>query len=206
MSAQDIRDIVARCYDDMGPLLVPNPLDGANPATPPGTGSTGPTAGPEPGDIIRNLVGRCYALPPELEPNPLDQLFPPPTYDPPEREDPLTPPEIIQQLVGRCYPSLPPLTPPPDLPPLPPPTLRIPLIDGPGPVLDLIGLTHPTPTLTLKWPDPGDMTWIVTTGDPEDQCDEVFDLIKKSKARELPDYSQDGKGPPGWWENIEIIL
>tara|TARA_B100001113_G_scaffold110580_1_gene89716 strand:+ start:520 stop:4497 length:3978 start_codon:yes stop_codon:yes gene_type:complete len=203
MSAQDIRDIVARCYDDMGPLLVPNPLDGANPATPPGTGSSGTTPGPEPGDVIRNLVGRCYALPPELEPNPLDQLFPPPTFDPPEKEKPLTPPEIIQQLVGRCYPTLPPLTPPPPIDPPPPPTLRIPLIDGPGPVLDLIGLKHPTPTLTIKWPTTGDMTWIVTTGDPDDQCDEVFSLLQKSKARELPDYSQDGKGPPGWWENIE---
>ena len=122
MSAQDIRDIVARCYDDMGPLLVPNPLDGANPATPPGSGSTRPTAGPEPGDIIRNLVGRCYSLPPELERNPLDQEHPRPTYDPTPREPDPTPAEIIQDLVGRCYPPLPPLTPqdpPPELPPLP---------------------------------------------------------------------------------------
>ena len=203
MSAQDIRDIVARCYDGMEGILVPNPLDGANPATPPDSGSSGPTAGPEPGDIIRNLVGRCYSLPPELEPNPLDQENPRPTYDPTPRDPDPTPAEIIQDLVGRCYPPLPPLTPQDPPPELPPPYLKINLDPVPRPVLDLIGLKHPTPTLTVKWPDPTDMSTIITTGIPEDDCDEVFDLLKKSKARELPEYSQDGKGPPGWWENIE---
>ena len=89
MSAADIRLIVDRCYDPSAYLGViahtGNPLDGLNPNVP-STSSSGPVTPPEmkPGEVIRNIVGRCYSLPVPNNPNPLDQENPPAEGDPPE--------------------------------------------------------------------------------------------------------------------------
>ena len=104
MSAEAIRNIVDRCYATPTGILMPNTLDQLNPFVP-NTSSEGPQQPQvDPGEVVRNLVGRCYTDPPPLEPNPLDQVYPPPIGPPPETPDPPpTPPEIIRRLVERCY-------------------------------------------------------------------------------------------------------
>jgi len=90
MSAADIRLLVERCYDPEAMQRViahrGNPLDGLNPNVP-STSSQGPITPPDsPGDVIRNLVGRCYSDPIPNKPNPLDPVNPPRTPEEPEPE------------------------------------------------------------------------------------------------------------------------
>ena len=208
MSAADIRLLVERCYDPEAMQRViahrGNPLDGLNPNVPPSTGSGGPiTPPPLPGDVIRNLVGRCYSDPVPNKPNPKDQEFPPRTPEEPE-PPPVDPPgEIIRTLVGRCYGP-----PPPPFIPDPPddPIRDITRIDMPPWVpwiVEITGIDPPPMIITLKPPEKGSSIVIITgSGDPND-CDLVAEFLKEDMVKALPDYSQDGKGPPGWWEHKE---
>ena len=111
MSAEAIRNIVDRCYATPTGILMPNSLDQLNPFVP-NTSSEGPQQPHvDPGDVVRNLVGRCYSDPIPNKPNPLAPVNPPPTGPPPETPDPPpTPPEIIRRLVERCYPDPPVIT------------------------------------------------------------------------------------------------
>ena len=113
MGAQNIRDLVARCYEGLGPLLSPNSLDQLNPNVPTGGSGSGIAPTPDPSAVIRELVGRCYDGTPPLMTNPLDQQNPQPLFVPQPDEPVPTPAEVIQTLVGRCYPDLPDLEPPP---------------------------------------------------------------------------------------------
>ena len=113
MGAQNIRDLVARCYVGTEGLLAPNPLDQLNPNVPTVNASVQPVVS-DPAAIIRELVGRCYEATPPLMPNPLDQLNPPPVQVPVVPDPIPTPAEVIQTLVGRCYPDLPTLEPIPE--------------------------------------------------------------------------------------------
>ena len=207
MSAADIRLLVERCYDPEAMQRViahrGNPLDGLNPNVP-STGSEGPApAAPLPGDVIRNLVGRCYSDPIPNKPNPKDQDNPPRTPEEPE-PPPVDPPgEIIRTLVGRCYGP-----PPPPFIPDPPddPIRDITRIDMPPWVpwiVKITGIDPPPMIITLKPPERGSSVVIITgSGDPND-CDLVAAFLKEDMVKALPDYSQDGKGPPGWWEHKE---
>ena len=62
MSAEDIRLIVERCYTSPTGILVPNALDQLNPNVD-AVSSDGPTPAPLPGEVVRNIVGRCYSIP-----------------------------------------------------------------------------------------------------------------------------------------------
>ena len=210
MSAEAIRNIVDRCYATPTGILMPNTLDQLNPFVP-NTSSEGPQQPQvDPGEVVRNLVGRCYTDPPPLEPNPLDQVYPPPIGPPPETPDPPpTPPEIIRRLVERCYPDPPEIEPPPpDIPGLPPPTrLDFPWIYW---LIRWVSIPPPEVTITLDPPRiPGTPTIIkLTRGD--DDCELVAKYIKMDPPptgplRDLPDYEEERNGKllksPGWWEH-----
>tara|TARA_X000001036_G_scaffold77598_2_gene69284 strand:+ start:12521 stop:16522 length:4002 start_codon:yes stop_codon:yes gene_type:complete len=101
-----IAELVGRCYSpNTGIPNQPNALDQENPrpeVIPPAL-----TPDPMPGDVIRNLVDRCYptGIIPN-NPNDLDKDNPLPQFEaPPLTPDP-TPNQVIQQLVNRCYPDL----------------------------------------------------------------------------------------------------
>ena len=207
MSAADIRLLVERCYDPTvysGVIAhVGNPLDGLNPNVQ-ATSSQGPVSSdPSPGENIRNIVGRCYSVPVLNNPNPLDQTNPPPEPSDPPVLDPELPGKIIRTLVGRCYgPPPPPYIDPPDLPP-PDLTTHIDIPPWVPWIVEITGCPHPPTQITLKPPPPGKMTWItIVTDDPND-CELVAAFLEKDEVKHLPDYSQDGKGPPGWWEHKE---
>ena len=210
MSAEAIRNIVDRCYATPTGILMPNALDQLNPFVP-STSSEGPQQPQvDPGDVVRNLVGRCYSDPIPNKPNPLDPVNPPPTGPPPETPDPPpTPPEIIRRLVERCYPDPPVIEPPPpDLPELPPPTrLDFPWIYW---LIRWVSIPPPEVTITLDPPRvPGTPTILkLTRGD--DDCELVAKYIKMDPPptgplRDLPDYEEERNGKllksPGWWEH-----
>ena len=202
MSAEDIRLLVERCYSQPTGILTPNELDQLNPAVSPAVSSQ-VTPAPLPGEAIRNLVGRCYSVPVPNQPNPLDQLLPAPAGEEPDPPVVEPPGEIIRTLVGRCYgpPDPPPLTPPPpDIPKL---ITEIPIPPWVPWIVDITGIPHPPHKITLKPPPPGKMTWVMVADPVKNECEIVAELLDLDLLKELPEYSQDGKGPPGWWEHKE---
>lgn len=194
MAAEDIRNIVDRCYGGGGGMgLTPNALDGQNPLSAQltsGSTSVGPVASPDPAEVIQQLVGRCYAGTPPLVPNTLDQQNPRPVnvVTPPEIDP--TPSEVIQQLVGRCYPGLPVLASPKEIPQL----------DSNALVYDLPFLNilrdqgiDVGDRLIIKTPDPNDPKSYVSLG-AKDDCDEVFRLRIRGLLKQLG----------GWkWQHIQ---
>ena len=188
MGAQNIRDLVARCYVGMGSLLAPNSLDQLNPYTPTVNAAVQPVAS-DPAAIIRELVGRCYEATPPLMPNPLDQFNPPPAVVPVVPDPVPTPSEVIQTLVGRCYPDLPTLEKIPDE------------VDAGGDwticdVTDQIDWARKFVDLDIgkiivKTPDPNDPSGFVRWDGS--QCEEVL------KYRRLNQIKSVGGG---WWEHI----
>ena len=188
MAGQDIRDIVARCYEGMGPLLSPNALDQLNPYTP----TVPNVVQPQPSDpaaIIRELVGRCYQAPVTNMPNPLDQLNPPPVWQPQVIPEVPTPAEVIQTLVGRCYPDLPPLEPPPEAPEPPDDWTIIDVTDQIKWARDFVDLD--IEKIIVKTPDPNDPSGFVRWDGS--QCEEVLKFRRKNLLRDLGD---------GWWQHI----
>ena len=203
MAAADIRLLVERCYDPTvfrGVIAhVGNPLDGLNP----NVQAAAPTVPAEasPGENIRNIVGRCYSLPVPNNPNPLDQDNPPPAPSDPPVLDPELPGKIIRTLVGRCYG-------PPDPPYIegPPPDLIPPFINWKTPpwvpwIVELTGSPTPPLNITLKPPTTGKMVQLILTDPDPNDCELVAEFLEKDEVKHLPDYTQDGKGPPGWWEH-----
>ncbi len=191
MSAEDIRNIVDRCYIGTSGYMIPNQpnaLDGSNPASAALGGSTvGPVPTPTPAEVVQQLVGRCYAGVPPLMPNPLDQQNPVipeiPAVEPPAP----TPAEVIQDLVGRCYPGLPPLQVPATVPEVDDNVISIdfdfldwlkdffpdlPWIDG---------------GLIIKTPDPNDSSSVVYLGDGDD-CVEVMRLRVRGQIESIGNY------------------
>ena len=70
-------------------------------------------------------------------------------------------------------------------------------------IVEITGIDPPPMIITLKPPEKGSSIVIITgSGDPND-CDLVAEFLKEDMVKALPDYSQDGKGPPGWWEHKE---
>mgnify|MGYP003321965782 FL=1 len=189
MGAQNIRDLVARCYEGLGPLLSPNSLDQLNPNVPTGGSGSGIAPTPDPSAVIRELVGRCYDGTPPLMTNPLDQQNPQPLFVPQPDEPVPTPAEVIKTLVGRCYPDLPDLEPPP------------PDLDDGGDwtIVDISQQTD----WAKKFVDIGIGKLIVKTPDPNDpsgfvrwdgsQCEEVLKYRRLKQIRSVGD---------GWWEHI----
>ena len=114
--------IVERCYTSPTGILVPNALDQLNPNVD-AVSSDGPTPAPLPGEVVRNIVGRCYSIPVPNDPNPLDQELVRPVPEPPEIDPPVKPGDQIRRIVERCYgpPDPPFLEPPPPDIPIPPP-------------------------------------------------------------------------------------
>jgi len=208
MSAADIRLIVDRCYDPSAYLGViahtGNPLDGLNPNVP-STASEGPvTPEMKPGEVIRNIVGRCYSIPVPNNPNPLDQIFPPPEGDPPQVPVVEPPGEIIRTLVGRCYPPGDPL-PPPDIDiPFTPPWTGWSLPPWIPWIVELTGIDPPPTVITLHPPERGSAIIIVTTTTKKNDCQYVSEYLAQNKLKSLPDYEELPDYPaPGWWEHIE---
>ncbi len=189
MGAQNIRDLVARCYEGLGPLLSPNSLDQLNPNVPTGGSGSGIAPTPDPSAVIRELVGRCYDGTPPLMTNPLDQQNPQPLFVPQPDEPVPTPAEVIQTLVGRCYPDLPDLEPPP------------PDLDDGGDwtIIDLTDqmdwarqfVDLDINKLVVKTPDPNDPTGFIQWDGS--QCEEVLKYRRQNLIRELGD---------GWWQHI----
>ena len=210
MSAEAIRNIVDRCYATPTGILMPNTLDQLNPFVP-STSSQGPQQPQvDPGDVVRNLVGRCYSDPIPNKPNPLDPVNPPPTGPPPETPDPQpTPPEIIRRLVERCYPDLPPLEPVPDDPDIPDLTTHIDF-----PWIPWLTTWHygppPEITITIHPPTPPGTPNITTITKDGDDCALVAKFFREDPPptgplRDLPDYEEVRNGrllkSPGWWEH-----
>jgi len=200
MAAEDIRNIVDRCYivGSSSTYLVPNALDGSNPASASlglGSTSSGPTSTPTPPEVIATLVGRCYAGTPVNIPNPLDGQNPriPAVVDPPEITP--TPAQVIQDLVGRCYPGLPPLQQPFDIPEVDDESIEIdlPFFDW---ITDIIpDLPWDGGKLIIKTPYVGDPSSWISIGDPppeDSDCNEVFKL----KVRNQVEYLGNNK-----WRN-----
>jgi len=189
MAAEDIRNIVDRCYvGGSGFILAnsPNQLDGSNPSSLSlGGTSAGPITSPDPAETIQLLVGRCYAGTPPLQPNPLDQSNPriPAAVEPPPVEP--TPAEVIQQLVGRCYPGLPPLQTPYNIPEVDDNVINVRIE-----ILDwlckngLLGDQCYGPDLLIKLPNPNDHRPYVSLGDNDD-CAEVMQLRVRGQAEKL---------------------
>lgn len=189
-----IQEIVGRCYATTVLPNSPNPLDQTNPPGPAdpadgggdgGDGDGDPGSG-SPGDIIRDIVGRCYPdLPIQNTPNDKDGENPAPKVPVVVPDPEPTPREIIQNLVGRCYPDL-----APDGP------FKIPdqddinfdydVIDI-GIIEDWIKENLPEipfiigPKIIVVPPDSRIGTPIITPpGDPQD-CEEVVKLLKQRK-------------------------
>jgi len=204
MSAQDIRDIVERCYTAPTGILVPNALDQLNPNVD-AVSSDGPTPAPLPGEVIRNIVGRCYSIPVPNDPNPLDQELIRPVPEPPEVDPPPTPGDQIRRIVERCYgPPDPPFLepPPPDLPEWttgwePPPWVPF--------IVELTGIDPPPTGITIGCGPPGVPVIITTTTTVKDDCKLVAIFLEQKKVRNLPDYSEPGYPPPGWWEHVDTL-
>ena len=208
MSAADIRLIVDRCYDPSAYLGViahtGNPLDGLNPNVP-STSSEGPiTPEMKPGEVIRNIVGRCYSIPVPNNPNPLDQINPPPEGDPPEVPVVEPPGDIIRTLVGRCYPPGDPL-PPPDIDiPYIPPWTGWPLPEWIPWIVDITGIPTPPTIITLHPPERGSAIIIVDASTKKNDCQYVSEYLAQNKLKALPDYEELPDYPsPGWWEHID---
>ena len=191
MSAEDIRNIVDRCYIGTAGYMIPNQpnaLDGSNPASAALGGSTvGPVPTPTPAEVVQQLVGRCYAGIPPLQPNPLDQQNPVipeiPAVEPPAP----TPAEVIQDLVGRCYPGLPPLQVPATVPEVDDNVISIDLefLDW---IKDLIpDLPWIDGGLIIKTPDPNDSSSVVYLGDGDD-CVEVMRLRVRGQIESIGNY------------------
>jgi hypothetical protein len=189
MAAEDIRNIVDRCYvGGAGFILAnnPNPLDGSNPASLSlGGTSAGPISPPDPAETIQQLVGRCYAGTPPLQPNPLDQANPRiPAEVAPLQVEP-TPAEVIQELVGRCYPGLPTLQTPYNIPEVQDNVIEIRLE-----ILDwlckngFLGDQCYGPDLVIKLPNPNDARPYIRLGNNDD-CAEVMQLRVKGQAEKL---------------------
>lgn len=208
MAAEDIRNIVDRCYvggfgfnvAPDGSFLyngsnTPNPLDGSNPASA-ALGSTAgsPISTPSPADVIQDLVGRCYAGPPisntgkdkpynpDNSPNPLDGQNPNIPSVPPDPDPDPSPAEVIQELVGRCYPGLPPLQPPPNIPEIDDGVLEVdfPILDW----LNFIDQPPPGPKLVIKLADPNDPRPYIGLGNNDD-CAEVLRLRVRGQVESL---------------------
>ena len=191
MSAEDIRNIVERCYIGTPGYVIPNQpnaLDGSNPASA-GLGGTsgGPVPTPTPADVIQELVGRCYAGTPPLRPNPLDQQNPEIPVVPAVEPPPPTPAEVIQELVGRCYPGLPQLQPSAEIP-----EVDDNVIDIDFGFLDWISDYIPDMPwidggLIIKTPDPNDHSSVVYLGDGDD-CAEVMKLRVRGQVESIGNY------------------
>ena len=208
MSAADIRLIVDRCYDPSAYLGViahtGNPLDGLNPNVP-STSSEGPvTPEMKPGEVIRNIVGRCYSIPVPNNPNPLDQINPPPEGDPPEVPVVEPPGDIIRTLVGRCYPPGDPL-PPPDIDiPYVPPWTGWPLPEWIPWIVEITGIPTPPVVITLHPPERGSAIIIVDASTKKNDCQYVSEYLAQNKLKALPDYEELPDYPaPGWWEHVD---
>lgn len=197
MAAEDIRDIVNRCYVGSAGYKIPNApntLDGANPASAGlGGSSVGPIATPTPAENIQELVGRCYAGIPPLTPNTLDQQNPVIPVIPAVEPPPPTPAEVIQELVGRCYPGLPVLQTPAEIP-----EVDSNVIDVDFGFLGWIKDYIPEMPwldggLIIKTPDPNDHTSAVFLGDGDD-CAEVMRLRVRGQVEGIGNYR---------WRNIK---
>ena len=201
MAGETIRDLVERCYSTPAGILGTNPLDQLNPNVPQAGSSGNVLDEPDPGDQIRNIVGRCYTVPVYNQPNPLDQTNPMPEGDPPVVVPDPKPGDVIRRIVERCYgpppvrPETPKLPLPPDLTTYWDPPPWVPWIST------LIGWDPPV-KVTVKPPDLGDPVIIVKIG-PEDQCEKVARLLQLDLLRPLTDYEEPGFPAPGWWEHKE---
>ena len=204
MSAEDIRLIVERCYTSPTGILVPNALDQLNPNVD-AVSSDGPTPAPLPGEVVRNIVGRCYSIPVPNDPNPLDQELIRPVPEPPEIDPPPTPGDQIRRIVERCYgPPDPPFLepPPPDIPEWtvgwePPPWVPF--------IVEITGGPPPPTGITIGHGDPGVPVMITTVTTVKDDCKLVAIYLEQKKVRNLPDYSEPGYPAPGWWEHIDTL-
>ena len=202
MAGETIRDLVERCYSTPAGILGTNPLDQLNPNVPQAGSAGNVLDEPDPGDQIRNIVGRCYTVPVYNQPNPLDQTNPIPEGDPPVVVPDPKPGDVIRRIVERCYgpppkrPEIPKLPLPPDLTTGWDPPPWIPWIST------LIGWDPPV-KVTIKPPDLGDPVIIIKIG-PEDQCEKVARLLQLDLVRPLTEYEELPDFPaPGWWEHKE---